>query len=303
MEFNQLNKPKCAVLLAAYNGMQYIEEQLKSILAQDNVEVTVFISIDQSTDETKPWLEEFAKNEKRVILLPYGQRFGGAGKNFFRLIRDVDFSNHDFIAFADQDDHWYSDKLIRACNYLINSKYDAYSSNVLAFWENGTELLVNKAQPQKKWDYLFEAAGPGCTYVMTNKLMTSVKNHLIQHWDTIHQITLHDWYCYAFARSHGYYWFIDPIPTMRYRQHTTNQVGVNSGLNAYVNRFKQIKSGWWFKQILLIAGINNISFVNKWKNLGRWDYLRLARYSSQCRRARKDSLFLMSVCILLAIKG
>ncbi len=35
--------PRVAVLLAAYNGMEWIEEQLDSILNQINVSVTVFI--------------------------------------------------------------------------------------------------------------------------------------------------------------------------------------------------------------------------------------------------------------------
>lgn len=41
-----------AVLLATYNGIQYIEEQLNSILNQSNVNVVVFISDDLSTDGT-----------------------------------------------------------------------------------------------------------------------------------------------------------------------------------------------------------------------------------------------------------
>ena len=45
--------PKVAVLLAAYNGMQWIEEQLTSILGQSAVDVTVYISIDPSTDGTE----------------------------------------------------------------------------------------------------------------------------------------------------------------------------------------------------------------------------------------------------------
>lgn len=44
--------PKVAVLLAAYNGMAWIEAQLDSILKQANVCVSVFISVDTSSDGT-----------------------------------------------------------------------------------------------------------------------------------------------------------------------------------------------------------------------------------------------------------
>jgi rhamnosyltransferase len=53
--------PRVAVLLAAYNGMQYIAEQMDSILAQIGVDVTVFISVDRSTDGTEKWVEALAQ--------------------------------------------------------------------------------------------------------------------------------------------------------------------------------------------------------------------------------------------------
>jgi rhamnosyltransferase len=39
-------RPKVGVLLAAYNGMQWIEQQLKSIIDQEGVDVTIFVSVD-----------------------------------------------------------------------------------------------------------------------------------------------------------------------------------------------------------------------------------------------------------------
>ena len=57
--------PKVAVLLAAYNGMQWIEEQLASILGQSAVDVTVYISIDPSTDGTEAWCAAYAAQASR----------------------------------------------------------------------------------------------------------------------------------------------------------------------------------------------------------------------------------------------
>ena len=48
-------KPKVAILLAAYNGIDWIEEQIFSILNQESVEVEIFISVDISTDGTYEW--------------------------------------------------------------------------------------------------------------------------------------------------------------------------------------------------------------------------------------------------------
>jgi rhamnosyltransferase len=89
---------------------------------------------------------------------------------------------------------------------------DAYSSNVTAFWPDGTTHVLNKAQPQVTWDYLFEAAGPGCTYVFSKRLASQLKRVLYDNWDVIQSITLHDWFCYGYARANGYQWFIDSEP-------------------------------------------------------------------------------------------
>ncbi|WP_207385043.1 glycosyltransferase [Legionella fairfieldensis] len=299
-------RPKCAVLLAVYNGMQYIEEQVQTILNQTGVCVTIFVSIDVSSDGSEEWFSNLAERDPRIVLLPYGVKFGGAAKNFFRLIRDVDFSQFDYIAFSDQDDLWYLDKLYKASVFLKKNAFHAYSSNVMAFWPNGRKMLVNKAQSQKTWDFLFEAAGPGCTYVISVKLMSAIKERLIKNWDIVQQVSLHDWYCYAFARANGYQWFIDPAPSMLYRQHGKNQVGVNTGVKAYLNRIKQIKNGWWLTQAYLVASLVDLgshSFVKSWSKLGRVDLLRLATCAFQCRRRLQEQLFFFFICLTLAITG
>ena len=77
--------PKIAVLLAAYNGMQWIAEQIDSILNQEHVDVTIFISVDLSTDGTYEWCQALQVRNPKVVVLPYGDKFGGAGKNWLIL--------------------------------------------------------------------------------------------------------------------------------------------------------------------------------------------------------------------------
>lgn len=301
-----IEMPRCAVLLAAYNGMQYIEEQIQSILNQTNICLTIFVSIDVSSDGSEIWFSELSRQEPRVVMLPYGEKFGGAARNFFRLIRDVDFSQFDYVAFADQDDYWYPEKLCKATTLLNTSEYDAYSSNVTAFWHDGRQMLINKAQPQRRWDFIFEAAGPGCTYVMTVTLMNAIKARMLETWDAVQLVTLHDWYCYAFARTNGYKWYIDAIPSMLYRQHEKNQVGVNLGFKARLSRLRKIKDGWWLHQACLIAelvGASHSSFVQSWSKLGRFELLRLATHAFQCRRHIHEQVIFLLVCFLLAIVG
>ena len=48
-----------AVLLAIFNGVQYLQEQLESILNQEHVAVEVFVSVDASSDGSEQWIEEW----------------------------------------------------------------------------------------------------------------------------------------------------------------------------------------------------------------------------------------------------
>lgn len=298
-----MKKPRIAVLLAAYNGVHWLPEQVTSILEQEDVDVTLFISVDRSDDGTEAWCEALQANKPAVKVLPFGLRFGGAGKNFFRLLRDVELSPFDAVSLADQDDIWYPDKLARAYQHIAQGN-DAYSSNVLAFWPDGREMLVEKHQPQVQYDYLFEAAGPGCTYMLSPLLANQFTGFLLEKWEQIQDVTLHDWLIYAYARSQHMRWYIDPRPSMRYRQHASNQVGVNTGSAAMQARLGKVLSGWWLRQSMHIAslvGLEQSAFVASWAALDVKSLLRLALNARQCRRRNRDKVYFFGLCLILVL--
>ena len=286
--------PSVAILLSAYNGIKWIEEQVVSILSQKNTSIEIFISIDLSNDQTYDWCQSFAKGRANIKVLPYGARFEGAAKNFFRLIRDVDFSYFDYIAFSDQDDIWDSGKLHHAIGTIEKYNLDGYSSDVIAFWSNGRKKLVKKSFPQKKFDYFFEAAGPGCTYVLKQQSAQKFKKFLIRNWEYINLVELHDWMIYAYFRSQGMRWKIDDKPLMRYRQHQYNQVGINYGLKAYLFRFNKIKTKSYYNEVQKIIYLLNgrssqdISLKKLFLIKNFW----------HLRRRPRDAIFLLFIIIL-----
>lgn len=298
--------PKLAVFLSAYNGTSYLVEQIESILRQECVDIHIFVSVDKSTDGTEDLLARWGISEPRLTLLPFGLRFGGAGSNFYRLLRDVNLKGFDYMSFADQDDIWLPDKLSRAHKTLERTGADAYSSNVMAFWIGGRQLLIEKSQKQVKWDFLFEAAGPGCTYVMRKKLACAIQDVIKSRWEDMQEVGLHDWFTYAFARANGYRWVIDDYAGMRYRQHEKNQVGVNSGARAFVQRARKVLSGWGVSQSALIAqlvGLGDDSFVRRWSGGSKSGLLWLALHAWQCRRRPRDKIIFALSCLALCIAG
>ena len=108
----KVKKPKIAVLLAAYNGIDWVEEQVESILSQRDVIPILFISVDLSVDGTDDWVRNKINDTRSIIMLPYGESFGSAAGNFFRLIRDVDFSGFDAIIKAGYEYKYFAEKRI-----------------------------------------------------------------------------------------------------------------------------------------------------------------------------------------------
>ncbi len=295
---------KIAVLLASYNGTKYIKEQIDSILNQKDVEITIFVSDDLSTDGTLEYLQNTYKDNKKLVYLESNQKFGGAAKNFYRLIRDVDFSGFDYISLADQDDIWYKDKLLRAIGTIEKKQIDAYSSNVLAFWEDGKKVLINKSQPQKKYDFLFGSAGPGCTCVMRKEFLIDFKNQMLKKYFLLKNIELHDWLLYAYARTNNYKWFVDNIPTLLYRQHNNNEFGANSGFKTFKKRWIKARNGWYREQILNTADFcdYNNKIINSIKNNSFFDKLYLALNVFQLRKKISESIVLFFMLIVPGFK-
>lgn len=299
------SKERICILLATYNGHKWLADQLNSIQNQTHNNLDIYISDDLSFDGSSQIIEHYVTEHTNIFFLPRQEKFGNAARNFFRLVREVDFSNYNYIAFADQDDIWEPNKINLAIRSLKHKDTDGYSSNIIAFWSGGKRKLINKAQPQTKYDYMFESAGPGCSFVISQKIALTLQKLIRQNQEPIEKITLHDWFIYAFARSKGYKWYIDPTPTLNYRQHADNVVGANTGLKAIRARLSKLKEGWYLQQMLLIAkslGYEHASVIKKIMRLNVLDRCYLAIFSYQYRRRLRDRFAFAFFILFLARK-
>lgn len=288
--------PRVAVLLAVYNGEKYLKEQLDSIFSQSGVFVKVFASVDLSKDHSLSVLLDY-QDKQELEVLPYGERYGSAGANFFRLINDVETKDFDYVAFADQDDVWLSDKLRSGILELKDSRADALSSDVIAFWEGGERKLIKKSYAQTRYDHLFESPGPGCSFLLTQELVVNLKRFI---QDVPQLIDLHDWFIYAYARSFGYNWVISNQAAVLYRQHDANQCGANNGFSGLRKRLKIMRSGWYHNQVLQLFEMfepdNPLTKRIKRKNY--FDSLCLSIKILHFRRRNKERLLLFAAILL-----
>jgi rhamnosyltransferase len=243
------------VLLATFNGRRWLPEQLASILDQSGVDVSVIVSDDKSTDGTHEWLVERAAGDSRVSIVEFATASGGAAQNFFRLLSRVAPDTHDLISFADQDDVWHRDKLSRHAALIDQHGFDGVSSNVISFTQAGTRALVRKDFPQRRFDFLTESPGPGCTFLITPKLARLVARELADSASAARSAGFHDSLIYVIARSAGLGWHIASEPSVDYRQHPGNVLGSNVGVAPALRRLRMIRAGWHRREALLHASI------------------------------------------------
>ena len=305
-----LEFPKVAVLLATYNGARWLTEQIDSINAQIGVDLRVIASDDASTDATPQILNAISALDKRWSVMPTKKNSGSSNANFMRLISESDIGDAQFIAFSDQDDIWFAHKMQRALEVLQSSSAHGYTSNVIAIYDDGRQKSLNKAYPQRQYDHFFESPGPGCTMVLCRSLFEQFRLFFFKNTDACTTFSHHDWLIYAFTRCYGMTWVIDAQPSMYYRQHNGNVVGVNMGVNAFASRIKMIRSGWYKNQILNLCTllqntpleqklvIDIMFWLNSRPNLhGRAKFI--SQVSSNARRLPRDR----GVLMLMAATG
>lgn len=103
-----MNKsPLVSVVLGTYNGEVYLEEQLRSVLAQTYPFLEIIAIDDGSTDRTVALLGEYAARDSRIRVI-INERNLGFIRNFEKGCR---LAGGKWIALCDQDDYWFPEKI------------------------------------------------------------------------------------------------------------------------------------------------------------------------------------------------
>ena len=242
--------PKVHIMLASYNGEQYIKEQTESILQQSYANFSLDIWDDQSSDSTGEIIEQISRTDSRVSHRLHTNRLGSAAANFLTACLKTSSRDAEYFAFCDQDDIWFPDKLSRAVLILESGNYQGYSAAVTATWEDGEARKLAQNSKLKEFDFLFEGAGQGCTFVFSRSLFEDLKLVLKNYPVECFSVHYHDWLVYLIARVKGKGWYFDQQSVMYYRQHESNDTGAKSSIGGVLARLKRLQSGWYADQVL-----------------------------------------------------
>lgn len=199
-----------SVCLATYNGAQFIEEQVHSVLAQLSKTDELIIADDGSTDDTVSKI--LALNDSRVSLLKSDGNIGII-KNFERVLLAAK-GEHIFL--CDQDDVWLPGK-VNACvevlkNSLlvvtdckvVNAELEILSNSFFQTRNSGVGLLKNITRNS----YL------GCCMAFNKSLLKFAM-------PMPRNLPMHDMWLGLIAETQGRVTFL-PQQLLLYRRHGTN---------------------------------------------------------------------------------
>jgi len=236
---------KVAVLMSTYNGEKYLDEQIHSILTQkSDFQIDLWVRDDGSTDTTRTILQKCQEEGK---LQWYTGGNLGPARSFMDLLNKC--RGYDYYAFADQDDYWMPEKIQAAVNAIKGKKgKQLYFSNaeLVDCALNSLGRNVYKKSPCLDFETLCCAGGIlGCTTVINSELAVAVQERELPQ-----KIVMHDFYMDELCLALGGSITSDLNVYMKYRQHSTNVVGVSSDVISMVkSRIKDITK----KQSISIA--------------------------------------------------
>jgi len=231
---------KVAILLCTYRGQQYLAEQLDSFAAQTHADWQAWASDDGSKDGTQEILAKYQGNwpAGRLTVLQGPGR--GLVTNFMSLACKGEIEA-DYFAYSDQDDVWEADKLERAVQWL-----SGISAGTPALYCARTRLVDTQdreiglsplfSKPPGFANALIQSIAGGNTMVFNRAARA-----LLQDAGAQLPVVVHDWWTYMLVTGCGGQVFYDATPSLRYRQHDGNVIGMN---DSWLARIKRLGMQW-----------------------------------------------------------
>ena len=238
---------RIAILMATFNGEQYLEAQIDSLLAQSCTDWELFIHDDGSKDGTAGILKAYEQANPNRIHVLSGESCGSAKENFFFLLSLV---RAPYIMFCDQDDVWIPDKIeiTLAHMHLLEEQAGTRTPCLvfsdLSVTDSNLNLLAERMSVYQKLDphrtepgnLIIQNVITGCTVMINSALV-----ELVLKPENTDRMIMHDWWCALLAACFGKVSFVDQ-PLVLYRQHEGNSVGAKK-LNSWSYLKEKIQSG------------------------------------------------------------
>ena len=236
------------IIMAIYNGQEYIREQLESLKDQTYTEWRLVIRDDRSSDKTAEIVKKFSDEVEQEVIFKVNEKPSGSAKNNFALLIN-DAKESDYVMFCDQDDIWKKDKIEITFNKMKQAE-ERYGrdfpllvhGDVEVIDENGninadsmfemSHINADSKLPQ----ILIQNHVTGCTMMCNKKLIAGISEYASSEY-----IIMHDYLAALYASVFGKIEVIKKS-LLSYRQHSGNSVGAKNNNNA-VYLLKRLANG------------------------------------------------------------
>lgn len=236
------------IIMAVYNGQEYIREQLESLKDQTYTEWRLVIRDDRSSDKTAEIVKKFSDEVEQEVIFKVNEKPSGSAKNNFALLIN-DAKESDYVMFCDQDDIWKNDKIEITFNKMKQAE-ERYGrdfpllvhGDVEVIDENGninadsmfemSHINADSKLPQ----ILIQNHVTGCTMMCNKKLIAGISEYASSEY-----IIMHDYLAALYASVFGKIEVIKK-PLLSYRQHSGNSVGAKNNNNP-VYLLKRLANG------------------------------------------------------------
>ena len=229
-----MNYPLVSIVLATFNGELYIKEQIVSLLNQTYSNLEIIISDDNSTDMTFSILSDYS-NVPNVKIIRNEVNLGYI-KNFELALS---FCNGEFIAFCDQDDIWFPNKIQTLVDSINGSSLIWSDTSIIDKSGKLMSFSLNKNLQQDyeqnlQFKILLGNSILGCTSLFRREVLDSACPFPKSN-------PPHDWWISLIAcKIHGMKYY--PKPLMKWRRHTSTDTSPSTDdfRNPYFRFFKFI---------------------------------------------------------------
>ncbi|WP_195948404.1 glycosyltransferase family 2 protein [Paraclostridium bifermentans] len=256
------------ILMATYNGEEYIKDQLDSIINQTYKDWILYIRDDGSTDRTVDIISNYTRKYPNKIFFIKDEKNGlGAKLNFGELMK---FSKNSYCMFADQDDVWLNDKISKTLDAMKkNEEKYCKETPILIHTDlkvvdkdlnilNNSFLKFQNINPKRNLlnHLIISNTVTGCT-MMLNKALVNKVGYIPE------EAKIHDWWIAIIASKLGKIYTINEA-TMLYRQHGNNTCGAKEhSYKLNVNRIKDRIKENVYKKIVTEEYVLNVQQIKK----------------------------------------
>lgn len=137
--------PLVSVIMPSYNGEEFIEQAISSVIAQTVEDWELIVIDDCSADRTRQIVEGFAISDERVRLVRNQKNMGAAGSRN----RGLELCNGAYVALLDSDDYWQPQWLSKMLECARQTEADIIYCSYAIVDEQGRKLCNDFIVPQQ----------------------------------------------------------------------------------------------------------------------------------------------------------